>query len=469
MTKLLGAYLFPHPPIIVEEIGKGQEKEAEKTIIGVKSLAKDIGIKKPTTIILITPHGPVFSDAIAVSCEKKLEGSFKDFGRGDLKFKFTNNIELVNKIIRNAGKAGIAVAAVNKEFALNYRIKTEVDHGALVPLSFVNKKHENYKLVHITYGLIPQSDLYKFGTIIQDAVLDSEEEIVFIASGDLSHRLSNEGPYSYSPDGKVFDQKIVKYLKNKDFESIASFDTSLGERAGECGLRSLIIMTGFLDGLNVDTKVYSYEGPFGVGYCTAKIDIKGRDSSKEIYNDLIEKKENKLKDIRKRENEYVSLARKSLEYYIKNKKEMKIPDNIGKELISEKAGVFVSIKKDGKLRGCIGTIEAVHSSIAEEIIKNTISAGTRDPRFPMVSKNELGSLVYSVDVLKEAEKIDSIDELDVERYGIIVSKGFKKGLLLPNLEGINTPKEQIQIALEKANIREDEDYIIERFEVERHI
>lgn len=72
MTKLLGAYLFPHPPIIVEEIGKGQEKEAEKTIIGVKSLAKDIGIKKPTTIILITPHGPVFSDAIAVSCEKNL-------------------------------------------------------------------------------------------------------------------------------------------------------------------------------------------------------------------------------------------------------------------------------------------------------------------------------------------------------------------------------------------------------------
>lgn len=468
MGKLLGAYLFPHPPIIVEEIGRGEGRRAENTIVGVKKLAKDIKSKKPTTIIIITPHGPVFSDALAISCEERLKGSFKDFGREDLKFNFRNNRELVNKIIRNAGKEGIAIAPIDKDFALGFNVKTEIDHGTLVPLYFVNKEYEDYKLIHITYGLISPLELYRFGTILQEIVLNSKEEVVFIASGDLSHRLSNEGPYSYSPDGKVFDRKIVEYLRNNDFESIASFDINLGESAGECGLRSLIIMAGFLDGFEVETEVYSYEGPFGVGYCTAKVDIKGRDENRKLYNKLKDKERNRLKSIRENEDEYVSLARKSLEYYIKNKKRMKIPDNLSKDLTDKRAGVFVSIKKDGKLRGCIGTIEPVQSSIAEEIIENAISAGARDPRFPAVREEELKDLVYSVDILKEAEEVDSIDQLDVKKYGVIVSRGYRKGLLLPNLEGITTPEEQVKIALQKAGIDEKEDYTIERFEVERH-
>ena len=207
MGKLLGTYLFPHPPIIVEEIGRGGEKGAENTIVGVKKLAKDIKSKKPTTIIIITPHGPVFSDALSISCEEILMGSFKNFGRKDLKFKFRNNRDIVNKIVRNAGKEGIAIAPIDKEFALDYNIETEIDHGTLVPLYFVNKEYEDYKLVHITYGLISPLELYRFGTILQEIVLDSKEEVVFIASGDLSHRLSNKGPYSYSPDGEVFDKK----------------------------------------------------------------------------------------------------------------------------------------------------------------------------------------------------------------------------------------------------------------------
>lgn len=468
MGKLLGGYLFPHPPIIVEEIGRGEEKGAKNTIVGVKKLAKDIKSKKPTTIIIITPHGPVFKDALAISCEERLQGSFKKFGRKDLKFRFRNNKGLVNKIVRNSGKEGIAIAPIDKEFALDYSIETEIDHGTLVPLYFVNKEYEDYELIHITYGLISPLELYRFGTILQQIVLDSKEEVVFIASGDLSHRLSNEGPYSYSSDGKVFDKKIVEYLRNNDFESIASFDINLGESAGECGLRSLMIMSGFLDGFDVKTKVYSYEGPFGVGYCTAKVDIKGRDDNKKSYNKLEEKERNRLKIIRENEDEYVSIARKSLEYYIKNRKQMKIPNNLSKDLTGKRAGVFVSIKKDGKLRGCIGTIEPVQSSIAEEIVENAINAGTRDPRFPVVYEEELKDLVYSVDILKEAEEVDSIDKLDVEKYGVIVSKGFRKGLLLPNLEGITSPEEQIKIALQKAGINEKEDYTIERFEVERH-
>ena len=137
-------------------------------------------------------------------------------------------------------------------------------------------------------------------------------------------------------------------------------------------------------------------------------------------------------------------------------------------MLEEKAGVFVSIKKNGQLRGCIGTIQPQRDNIAEEIIHNAISAGVRDPRFMPVDGSELGDLVYSVDVLEKHESVDTDDELDPKKYGVIVRSGLRSGLLLPNLEGIDTVREQIEIALQKAGIRPDEHYTLERFEVKRH-
>ena len=130
--------------------------------------------------------------------------------------------------------------------------------------------------------------------------------------------------------------------------------------------------------------------------------------------------------------------------------------------------MFVSLKKHGQLRGCIGTISATTESIAAEIIQNAISAGTNDPRFDPVRPDELDDLVYSVDVLSEAEDIKSPDELDEKRYGVIVTSGHRRGLLLPNLPGIDTVREQIAIARRKANIRENEKSTLQRFEVVRH-
>lgn len=169
-----------------------------------------------------------------------------------------------------------------------------------------------------------------------------------------------------------------------------------------------------------------------------------------------------------KESEYVRLARETLENYVRDGKKIEIPDWVPPEFKSKRAGVFVSLKKHGMLRGCIGTIGPVRVNIAEEIIYNAISSGTQDPRFPAVRLEELPDLVYSVDVLGDAEKIDSMDQLDVKRYGVIVTSGFRRGLLLPDLEGVDTPQEQVAIALQKAGINRSERYQMERFEVIRH-
>ena len=170
------------------------------------------------------------------------------------------------------------------------------------------------------------------------------------------------------------------------------------------------------------------------------------------------------------------LARATIDKYVRTRKWLKIPDDLPSELVSamppealnNRAGCFVSVHKSGMLRGCIGTIAPVRKSIAEEIICNAVSAVSRDPRFDMVREDELDLLEINVDILGEPEDISGPDELDVKRYGVIVSCGSKKGLLLPDLEGVDTVADQISIAMRKGGIKPTDDYHLQRFEVVRY-
>jgi len=165
---------------------------------------------------------------------------------------------------------------------------------------------------------------------------------------------------------------------------------------------------------------------------------------------------------------YVKLARETLEHYFKTKKVLERPTDIPTDMIRKEAGVFVTLKKNGELRGCIGTTQPTRESVADELIQNAISAAFRDPRFPSLDKEELSKVSISVDELKTPEPIDNIDELDPKKYGVIVYKQKNSGLLLPNIEGVNTAEDQVNIALRKAGIYKDDDYHMQRFEVIRH-
>ena len=162
----------------------------------------------------------------------------------------------------------------------------------------------------------------------------------------------------------------------------------------------------------------------------------------------------------------VKLAKEAVERYVSQGKVIK-PDELDAEM-HEKAGVFVSIKKHGELRGCIGTFESTRSNIAEEIVYNAIGSATHDPRFTPVMVSELGDLEYSVDILTSPEPVDSVDQLDPKRYGIIVESGFKRGLLLPDLKGVDTVDMQVDICRAKAGISKDEPISLYRFEVRRY-
>ncbi len=175
-----------------------------------------------------------------------------------------------------------------------------------------------------------------------------------------------------------------------------------------------------------------------------------------------------LQNQTQKEDAYVQLAHQTIEEYVRTGKVIDVPGNLPQEMHDGRAGVFVSIKKNGSLRGCIGTIQAVQTSIAEEIIHNAVCASSEDPRFAPITPDELSQLTVSVDVLGEMETIASPVELDVRRYGVVVTKGYKRGLLLPNLDGVDTIAEQIAIAKQKAGIGIMEEAQLQRFEVVRH-
>jgi AmmeMemoRadiSam system protein A len=172
--------------------------------------------------------------------------------------------------------------------------------------------------------------------------------------------------------------------------------------------------------------------------------------------------------IQKSESIPVALARESIAYYLQNRKKLPLPDDLPPELIEQQAGVFVSLKKGERLRGCIGTFLPNKDNIALEIIENAISSAIHDPRFSPVTLDEVGSLSISVDVLSAPEEIKNNSQLNPKKYGVIVSCGYKKGLLLPDLEGVDTIEQQIDIARQKAGIYADEDFKIERFEIKRY-
>jgi len=163
----------------------------------------------------------------------------------------------------------------------------------------------------------------------------------------------------------------------------------------------------------------------------------------------------------------VKLAKETVEKFVLQGETAQIPADLSSEM-KGRAGVFVSIKKNGELRGCIGTFSPCTKNVASEIIQNAISAATQDPRFPPVGPEELNALEYSVDVLTEPERVSSKKELDPKKYGVIVKSGERRGLLLPDLEGVDTVDEQISIASMKAGIHPSEEIELYRFEVRRY-
>jgi len=460
---VVSAIMVPHPPLIVPEVGRGEERQISAAIAAYNTAAKFLKDSQPETIVLTTPHSLFYSDRFHISPGESAKGSFASFLAPSVRITVDYDTEFVDALKKEAAKVGLPIDTSPER-------DPTLDHGAMVPLYFIQKAYRLGKLpavVRIGLSGLPLTEHYRLGMLISEVADRLGRRVGFVASGDLSHRLREDGPYGYTPEGPQYDDRIMNVMGEANFGELFEFGEAFCYAAGECGHRSFTIMAGALDRRAVKAERLSYEGPFGVGYGVCIFEPGAADPSRCYLectaNTPTARSSNDSGD------PYVKLAKLTVETYVREGKRAKVPDGLPEELTGRRAGVFVSLHIRGRLRGCIGTIEPTTPSVAEEIIQNGISACSRDPRFEPVSPEELPLLEYSVDVLSEPERIDSPSLLDPKRYGIIVEYGFRRGLLLPDLEGVDTVEEQIDIARRKAGIGKNEPYTLYRFEVVRHV
>lgn len=461
---LQSAIMVPHPPLIIPQVGRGQEKTIQDTIAAYRKAAELIASGRPDTVIVITPHSALYGDYFHISPGTSAKGSLAQFHAGEVQLEVHYDASYVTELSRRADACELPAGTLGER-------DKKLDHATMVPLCFLRDAYGGdipCMVVRIGLSGLGYPDHYKLGMLIRETADSMGRNIAIIASGDLSHRLKEDGPYGFSPEGPAYDEKIMDAMASASFGELFHFDPDFCESAGECGHRSFVIMAGCFDGLNVKAEKLSYEGPFGVGYGVCLFLPQGPSENRHFLGDYLMEQRRELQTRKESEDDYVRLARQTLEAYVERGETIALPKGLPDEMTGKRAGVFVSLKKQGQLRGCIGTISATTKSVAAEIIQNAVSAGAQDPRFDPVRPDELDELVYSVDVLGDAEDIPSPDDLDVKRYGVIVSSGHRRGLLLPNLPGIDTVKDQISIARRKADIRENEKITLQRFEVVRH-
>lgn len=450
---LLAAYAVPHPPLIVPAVGQGRERAIQQTIDAYEFVAREIVLARPEILIVVSPHAPLLRDAFHLDACGILAGSMHSFGADDEPLEAVVDASFRAALVEEAARAGIPLSVADGDLH-------SMDHASYVPLHFIREAFrltvgdERVSLpcpvARIGLSGLPFAAHRELGRCIATAASRLDRRTVLVASGDLSHKLREDGPYGFAPEGPVFDRLVGEAFSTGELERLFEFDEDFCAAAAECGLRSFQIMAGALDRKCFRARLHALEGPFGVGYAVASFRVFGVLDGPEA-------------------DACVALARACVEAAASGGRAHLDPSCIPGDCTDRRAGAFVSIHKDGELRGCMGTVAPLRESLAQEIASNAVAASSRDPRFPPVSVDELERLEYSVDVLEAPEPIGSSDELDPARYGVVVSKGTRRGVLLPALPGVDDAASQVAIACAKAGIAPNEEGIVlERFEVVRH-
>lgn len=459
------ACISPHPPVIVPEVGRGRETETSRTVEALRQAAEELGRQHPETVLLISPHGPVQPAAMGISAAPRAVGSFVQWDAPGVGFTFDNDAEAVALLQEEASAAGLPLAALD-DWGPN------LDWGCTVPLYFLRPGMRDARLVTMTISFLSPQVHYALGEAVGRALTRLGRKAAIVCSADLSHALLPGAPNGYDPAGREFDERYRRAVEEWDVDWMLHVDTGFRHHAAEDAVPQTSLLMGALSHLQVRPRVLSYEGPFGVGYLVAAIDVLGPQAAGEAETTAAGAETNGhtswpagVEGVRIA-HAYVRLAQEAVENYVCHRQVTK-PSGQTPEML-RRAAAFVSIRKFGDLRGCIGTVEPTYPDLGQEIVENAIAAATRDPRFEPVAENELAHLTYSVDILSPPERISGPEALDPRRYGVVVEIGRRRGLLLPDLPGIDSVDEQVTIARTKGGILPGEAADLYRFQVERY-
>ncbi len=440
------AALMCHAPIVLPEIGGARAAECARTTRAMREIARRVVAHRPDVLVLISPHAPRQGSRWGLVEDLRIGGSFARFGFPGLRLELPGAPDAAREVRAAAERRGLRCWSAEGQ---------DLDHGTLVPLSFLVEAGWRGATLVIALPYPGTGSEAEMGGAIREAAARRGERWAIVASGDMSHRLQPDAPAGYDPRAKEFDRAFVTALAAGDLRGACSVDPWLRELAAEDVVDSTAVAAGATGFRSDGHDILSYEGPFGVGYCEALLFTEtagragaGRTASSE-----------------RPPAELAEIAREAIRASLLGRPQ-RLP-RLAPPWDRPRA-VFVTLRSgSGELRGCIGRTSPVLASLAEEVADCAVSAASRDPRCPPVTLDELDRLQIEVSVLGEPEPVADVGELDPRRYGVIVSRGARRGVLLPDIEGVETVSEQLAIAARKAGLAADEPLSVERFEVQK--
>jgi len=259
---LVFASITPHPPLLIPSIGKESLKKVSLTASSMETLEEHFYASHPDSVIVISPHGSYFADAFTINCCTEFLANMKNFGDLSVNMNFSGDFYLAQQLRDMTKRKHVSAVMLSEP---------ELDHGVSVPLYYLSKHTNKFKLLQLGFCNLDYKSHLDFGILIKKTIHKTNKRVAVIASGDLSHALSSDAPAGFSKQGPEFDEKIRQLLMSNNLSGLLQINPAFADKAAECGLRSLLILAGILQGTTYKYTEHSYEAPFGVGYLTAEI------------------------------------------------------------------------------------------------------------------------------------------------------------------------------------------------------
>jgi AmmeMemoRadiSam system protein A len=442
------AGLMPHAPILVPGVGRERLAEANATAGAMVTVAEHAVASRPDTVVLISPHSPRQPGAFGIWQTPRLRGSLASFGSPEDRVDLPLDQTFVERLIREAERRRLKTWGI---------VRNPLDHGALVPLCYLVAARWNGPTVILSLNYPGEGGLEELGQAIVATAQALHRRIAIIASGDMSHRLTQSAPGGYHPDAHRFDEAFIARLRDGVFNRLQRIDPTLQEEAGEDVLDSTVVAVAAANYRTDGHKVLSYEGPFGVGYGVAILfepatGATAGAAAREVAPPVVSRYE-----------DLPAVARRAVQEALAHG--LEAPPFQAAGILAERRAVFVTLRTaKGELRGCRGRLAPKDNDLVRETWETAAAAAFHDYRFPPLTAAELPDVTFSVTVLGELEPVVSHENLDPALYGVVVAAvDGRKGVLLPGIAGIDSVKQQLAIARQKAGIDPEEWVKLQRF------
>jgi aromatic ring-opening dioxygenase LigB subunit/AMMECR1 domain-containing protein len=444
--QIVFAGVLPHGTELLPAEGPLDPAAATGLQAACRDLVERLVAAKPDLVVLIDPHGPTFKQAIGICCAPVIRGDLAAFGRPDVTLELQTDLQLSQLLLGLSKEAGIPLTVPDRY------VRQPLSHGVIVPWQFLTAAGlGRLPVVLVHPSGQPLARHYEFGQVVGYAAQRTGRRVAVLASAELSHRHGDDAEAA-----AAYDRQVVEAFNGRHWVALVEQDPVALEAAGACGLGALAMLAGMFRPEAVESQPCHYEVDDGVGRMVGELSVI-RHPEPEVETERPARDVPTLAD----------LAREAIYCHVAKQETVRATGKLAETWGHRQAGVFVTLYRDGKIRNSLGSVFPLQTNVCDEVVRTAIAVAFQDPSHPAVDPQELPRITLSVQVVLPPEPIQRLDEVDPKQYGLIAYTGYRLGVLLPGVDGIEAAEDQVRQVMAKAGVGAGEPLWLLRFRVER--